>query len=282
MCVVFGNSDDGGGHIKESLEKELKKYWDLGETFTQDQLEHYKSLHKRARQKLGPLSEDFGDKKPARAILNTPILTKSWDQFYDEVCNEEYHSVDERIKLLATIRHWFEEFQHFHDMPSKVQRVVAGIGGSDEVPKHWGWFGSMFGAGRFKNRVRENDINLSRALDAIPLEGEVREEHYSRFIDSYRKAFSKDLGHGLGTATRLLAMKRPDYFVCLDNANREELCKAFEITLGNHAYDRYWNSIVERIILAQWWNSPRPTDGRAMKVWDGRAAFLDSLYYVEQ
>jgi hypothetical protein len=167
-------------------------------------------------------------------------------------------------------------------MPLQVRRVVAGTGPSDEVPKGWGWFGPMGSAGRFKNRVNENDINLSRALDAIPLEGEVREEHYSKFIENYRKAFRKELGRGLGTATRLLAIKRPDYFVCLDKANRRGLCKAFEITLGNHDYDRYWSSIVERIFLSQWWNSPRPTDGRAMKVWDGRAAFLDSLYYVEQ
>jgi hypothetical protein len=154
-----------------------------------------------------------------------------------------------------------------------------GFGGSDEVP-NWGWFGSMFGAGVFKNRVNQNDINLSRALDAIPPAGEVLEVHYSQFIDAYRKAFPAGRGHGLGTATRLLTMKRPDYFVCFDSANKRGLCGAFEITLGNHDYARYWGSIVERLLLSRWWNSPRPTANKEMKVWDGRAAFLDSLYYV--
>jgi hypothetical protein len=75
-------------------------------------------------------------------------------------------------------------------------------------------------------------------------------------------------------------LKRPDYFVCFDSANRDGLCKAFNIALSRHDYERYWSSIVERILIARWWDSTRPTAEQEMKVWDGRAAFLDSLYYV--
>jgi hypothetical protein len=138
----------------------------------------------------------------------------------------------------------------------------------------------MFGAGLFKNRVNNNDVNLSLALDAIPPTGEVLQEYYSQFVSYFARAFPTGLGHGLGTATRLLALKRPDYFVCFDSANRAGLCKAFDITLGHHDYERYWASIVERVVLSTWWNSPRPKNVKEMKVWDGRVAFLDSFYYL--
>jgi hypothetical protein len=74
-------------------------------------------------------------------------------------------------------------------------------------------------------------------------------------------------------------MKRPDYFVCFDAENRDGLCKAFGITLRHHDYERYWDSVVERILISEWWMSPRPSGTRARAIWDGRAAFLDSLYY---
>jgi len=74
-------------------------------------------------------------------------------------------------------------------------------------------------------------------------------------------------------------MKRPDYFVCFDSANRESLCKEFGIKLGHHDYERYWDSVIERILISKWWTSPRPTQGQTQAIWDGRAAFLDSLFY---
>jgi hypothetical protein len=77
-------------------------------------------------------------------------------------------------------------------------------------------------------------------------------------------------------------MKRPDYFVCYDSANRDGLRKAFNVVLNHHDYERYWDSVVERILLTQWWRSSRPSDVRAGSIWDGRAAFLDSLYYKQR
>ncbi len=42
-------------------------------------------------------------------------------------------------------------------------------------------------------------------------------------------------------------MKRPDYFVCLDKANKVGLCDAFGITIKNHDYDAYWDTIIARV-----------------------------------
>jgi hypothetical protein len=111
---------------------------------------------------------------------------------------------------------------------SKPERQgVGGFASSDDVP--WGWFGSMFGAGVFKKLVNANSPGLSRALDAIPMRGEVRRDEYRQFIDAYVGAYPGRRRHGLATATRLLAMKRPDYFVCFDSENRDGLCRTYGI-----------------------------------------------------
>jgi hypothetical protein len=44
-------------------------------------------------------------------------------------------------------------------------------------------------------------------------------------------------------------------------------------------YDRYWEEIIARIQDAVWWNSPKPKDERQGEVWNGRAAFMDALFY---
>jgi hypothetical protein len=98
------------------------------------------------------------------------------------------------------------------------------------------------------------------------------------YIEAFAKAFPDGRGHGLATATRLLSMKRPDYFVCLDSANLRGIRADFGLK-ADVDYERYWDAIVARILKARWWKSPCPESRQASGVWKGRVAFLDSCYY---
>ena len=80
----------------------------------------------------------------------------------------------------------------------------------------------MVGNGLFHHRIAENDTHISRALDRIPLSGQLTRAHFEAFIEEYRKVFD---GNFVATATRLLALKRPDTFVCFDAMNRRKLCR---------------------------------------------------------
>jgi hypothetical protein len=75
-------------------------------------------------------------------------------------------------------------------------------------------------------------------------------------------------------------MKRPDTFVCIDAKNREGLKASLEISFRDKDYEGYWDQVIERIQVSEWWNAPRPVSGRASRVWDNRAALLDSIFYV--
>src|SRR5437879_64148 len=120
------------------------------------------------------------------------------------------------------------------------------------------WFGSMRGSGYFKQAINNNDQNLSLALDLIPTIGAISREAYLAYIDQFRKAFPKD-DTLIATASRLLAIKRPDTFVCLDARNKAALCKAFGIK-RSVSYEEYWDSIIQRVNAeAAWWSAPPPS-----------------------
>jgi HKD family nuclease len=276
-CLVFEASDDPTGATRREIDKALAGYWKEADYFKTGELDLYRSLHELFRQKRRGMADNFDDKGKAKPLLLTPLIKMTWQQYFRTVLLDGSRNTDERIEVLGEARRLFEAKQSLAEMSRSERQGVAGFAQGSDFP--WGWFGSMFGAGVFKKIVNANSQGLSRALDAIPSRGEVRKEHYRDFVKAYVAAFPHRRRHGLATATRLLTMKRPDYFVCYDSQNRQGLRDAFGIALNTHDYDRYWNSIIERILISEWWRSPRPTGTKATAVWDGRAAFLDSLYY---
>ena len=146
----------------------------------------------------------------------------------------------------------------------------------------------MRGAGVFKIRVSDKtkggdtDKYLSAALDCIPPLGVVTQDDYERFVVRFRKAFIGAARQGqIASASRLLAMKRPDYFVCIDKENRLALSQDLGVAASALDFGTYWERVVEPVMTATWWQSLRPS-GAEGHIWDGRAAMLDALYYVPQ
>jgi hypothetical protein len=276
-CLFFEASDDPAGATRRELDKALAGYWKSAYYFEPGELDLYRSLSDLFRQRRRGMADDFDDKRKAKPLLLTPLIKMTWQKYFRTVLREGSQNTDERIEVLGQAASLFEAKQSLAEMSKSERQGIAGFARGSDFP--WGWFGSMFGAGVFKKIVNANSQGLSRALDAIPSRGEVRKEHYRDFVKAYIAAFPSRRRHGLATATRLLTMKRPGYFVCYDSQNRQGLRDAFGIALNTHDYERYWNSIIERILISEWWRSPRPTGTRARAVWDGRAAFLDSLYY---
>ena len=138
----------------------------------------------------------------------------------------------------------------------------------------------MRGVGYFFEAVNDNNLHLSNALDAIPLTGLVSRAQYLDYIAQYIKAFPNGRD-GVSTASRLLALKRPDYFVCLSSKNQDRLIAEFGIKKSSLDYEGYWDEVIGRIQDSPWWNSPEPKEPRALKAWQGRAAMLDSIFYEE-
>lgn len=137
----------------------------------------------------------------------------------------------------------------------------------------------MRGAGDFANRIAENDEALARAVDGIPRSGEVTHDRNERFCKAFAEAFANsDRTGGVATASRLLAMKRPDTFICISKPNRESAAEAMAFSRKNLRLEDYWEQVVEPIRNSQWFNSPKP-DGQDGELWEARAAMLDAIFY---
>lgn len=283
ISILIESSDINSLKILEDSFKMVGNHFSEATYFSDDELENYKITFKNLKRKRQSLSGSYGNEnnKKIKPIYNIKIVNMNWDKFLEEVNNKGIHSLDSRIGVLETSRKLFESVNSFKDLEDEERRFIAGIPNKLIVENHidWAFFGSMKGSGNFQNRIINNDINISNALDEIPLNGQITENHYTNFIKNFSITFP---GNFIGTASRLLAMKRPDVFLCLSSKNKDKLCEAFQIK-KNINYNEYWKLIISRIYDCNWWQNPNPNINikNEISIMNGRAAFLDSIFYIE-
>jgi hypothetical protein len=212
-----------------------------------------------------------------RSGQSDDLVTLSWPDFFARVRAEQHppgHAlIQERIQVLRKVRQLFAQKVHFCDLDYAGRRKIAGLFKS--VNPNFLLFGSMQWVGFFKQAIKNNSEGISVALDQIPFDGEIARDHYQGFTDHFLNAFKRS---GMALASRLLAMKRPDTFVCVNNENREGLVQAFQVS-PSWDPEGYWD-LIERIRACTWWKVPPPAAGEEREVWSARAAFLDAHFYT--
>lgn len=277
--ILITSKDSNSKDILKSAMELVDNSWNEGEVFTAKKLEYYSITWKNLKSKIKILSGQFGSKeRKPKPLHEVSVVNMSWKEFFTKVRNEPHHGIPKRLAVITKSRNLFDKVEHFNQLNEDERKFIAGIPNKLDDNIDWGLFGSMKGSGVFKNRIIKNDKNISEALDQIPFSGQITKLHYVNFITHYSITFP---GKFIGTATRLLAMKRPDTFVCLDSKNKSKLCKAFGIIQSQMDYERYWEDIIERIYVSEWWLNAEPKNTTELQVSKARGAFLDSLYYEE-
>lgn len=284
IMINFNQNDLNSKQILLDLKEQINGYWKISKSIDNDYFNRYKNLFQKYKPILNKIDNKFTDKKSEKSILNSKILTLNWKEYFNEIQKDTFHSFDERLNLLETANHYFNTYCSFKEMNDEIRKEIAGIKkfnpDKSKEKFDWAWFGSMAGAGYFKQNINQNNEYISKALDYIPLNDKVSYQNYSDFIDNFKKAFLSG-GDGVATATRLLSMKRPDIFICLDNQNKKNLCKDFGIK-QSLSYEEYWTEIIARIQDSIWWQSEKPKNEIELKAWNGRVAMLDVIFYEEK
>ena len=270
--------------VLDGLISFVKTNWKSAEAIDEDKfLFAYERQYELNKEKKKALERFHKLKKPRAGGSKPSPLLLSWPEFVSAVKADSHHSLEGRLAILERATILFSEKNSFAEMHRDERRAIAGTYGAKELTLdglHWAWFGTMSGQGDFTNLVSESPSELSIALAHIPLEGDVSEEQYSAFVKDFNLAF-KDKAHkgGVATASRLLAMKRPDAFVAVNDANRIGICGAFETAPTTLSLDSYWERIVVPTQLSPVWQQTRPRGSLNGRIWDNRAALLDSIYY---
>ncbi|QRR32479.1 hypothetical protein JNX00_12355 [Hydrogenophaga sp. YM1] len=273
---VLITSDDHQPELKSEVADVIASYWAEAETIKRQDAENYRILWKLKTRDLKRVADIFGEKKSSKPAIQSTVMPMDWASYFAEVKKDKTHGFKERLAMLKAVREQFDRYETFNDIPFDARRGIAGLD-SETIPNSK-WFGSMTGAGKFYSLINKGHEAFSLALDEIPRMGEVRKEHYDRYITEYRKAYPEGRD-GLATATRLLSMKRPDVFLCVDSKNLDKLARDVGMVKAGLDYERYWEEVVRRLMDAPWWQSPEPTHATENAVWQARAAMLDAIFF---
>lgn len=285
--VLISDKDSDSKNIYNDAINLINKTWSTGKLFDKVDLEKYRYIWQIQQQKINSLSGFYGSKSGiSKPILESKMTNRTWEDFIELVRDEPYDGMEKRLRVIQIAKSLFSKELDFHKLEVDERKFIAGVPNALKIDgaENWGCFGSMKGAGLFKKKVNIQDLNISNALNQIPLSGQITKKHYENFIDNFQKAFigtRLEGANNLATATRILCMKRPDTFVCFDSENRSNLCRDFGITQTGMSFTKYWDDIIERIYDSNWWQNPMPKSKKDLKVSEARAAFLDSLYYDE-
>lgn len=230
----------------------------------------------------------FADvRQPTKRNTKRAPHDMSWADYLVQVRSSAHpsaHLFKERLQVLKNARALFATGKPYAKWDEDDRKLVAGTLGrrkSQQPGVDYGLFGSMGASGTFASLVIRHPAGLSDALSCIPLLGVVTQGDYDRYCETFVGAFDQD-GHigGLPPATRLLAMKRPDVFVCVDSANRRDLCANFGVSYSTMDLGNYWQRIIEPMHGDAWWRHPQPRKSADAEIWLGRAALLDAIYYT--
>lgn len=277
LSTIVTDHDGTPGLLKEVLDI-ISSY--EGRTINQVDADNYRRIwgtKARIREKL---EGTYGGTPASKAEVESPVMTMDWPTFYAEIQKDKTHGFEDRLGMLDQVASQFAKVKHFNDIPMQERLGIAGL--RSKAIRNSEWFGSMTGAGKFYMYMNASAPAFSTALDAIPPKGVVTREQYDTFIKEFVKGFP-DGRHGLGTATRLLSMKRPDIFLCVDGQNKKKLAQDVGMVRADKLdYERYWTEVVERLQEAPWWKSTPPNGGNEAKAWLARAAMLDAIFYEEK
>ncbi|MDB6179491.1 phospholipase D family protein [Paracoccus sp. Z330] len=274
-----------GAPVFKQIREELDRHVPIRRRITAELAASYRLQFFAAQALPRPKNPVLPSKDPVTRRLASPLVTMTWEQYARAAKSSPHHDFDERLDLLRRCQTLFASVGSFASLATSERKAIAGVIGHSETKRanlddhDWAWFGSMKGAGKFANRIAENDDFLAAAIDSIPRHGDVTDDHFKTYCKYFRLAFRNSGGeNAIATATRLLAVKRPDTFVCVSEPNRKRLCEALNIKPSSLDLKKYWDLVIEPIRMSDWYNAARPT-GKPAQLWDGRAAMLDAIYY---
>lgn len=279
MCGAVGEA------TLKNLFDFVSEQWQASRKIDPSWLYGYKVNHLRSKRLMVEASRWIDVRPPevSKGMLGPQDM--SWKEYVERVKKDKIHNVEGRLRILEEAGIILGSRTSFAQLDEDDRKRIAGTRGRNKAREgdlDWAWFGSMGASPSFATTVINNPKGLSDAMAAIPPTGPVKQEEYELFVELFMGAFDKNLraGGGVGTGTRLLAMKRPDQFVGLNGANDRGICKAFGQAVKTTTLHNYWQRIIEPLRISEWWLTPPPEKGLERRIWNGRAAMLDALYYI--
>ncbi len=277
---LFVTSDtQGSEQVYAQTHSLINSYFDPLDPLTKEEMEKYIDQRNARRNSMRDIAPWEDDQLPAPEIdfKLSEVLDMDWNNYSRAIGSAYTFKFEDRVQILNIFRQYFASKGHFSQFSLWEQKRVAGLAPKEGLVD-WQLFGSNTVAGEFNSVFEDISGKISIALDEIPITGPVSREAVERYIALFREA--KDKGVAVGIMTRILAMKRPDQFVCVNGKSKNRLAGVLRTSVGTISkLENYWESVVEPIRSSPWWKSPNPSGGQTVDLWHGRVALLDCICY---
>lgn len=279
--IYIDNTDTGISYSQ--LSEYITSLWNEGSVFTKPELDLYKSAFEHQQKKIDSLKKskavpkDVSHTETSDNFTASQLSIMTWEEYFHSITVKDSENLMFRLDILKEAQKLFKKNHSFAMLELRTREALAGMISYLDVTgdADWKFFGST-GNGMFMHAIKVNDPKIINAIDAIPLKGDVTKEMF----DDYCKAFSS-WNNPVSSATRLLAMKRPDLFVCINSKNIKALSQLLGIPQSQLTLENYWNGVHLKVINSVWFNDNTISDvGIAKEVKRFQVALLDSISYT--
>lgn len=267
--ILISNDDINGAITFKSLKKHIETMWLDSELFTKKQLSEYEKCFNAQKGKQDSLARTV--KSRSNIFLSSQLIHMTWDE-YCALLNKNPRK-DTLLKVLSYTTSIFKKYRNrsYGDMTELERRRICG---ADATDRDFECFGTNAKIAML-NQMIDGEKHIVKAIDSIPITGEITETQYNKYVELFCKS---GWGDPLAGATRLLAMKRPDVFICVNGANIPKLADSLGFAKSTLSLDNYCERVVERIRQCSWYNLNDDTVGQ--EFWPYRVALLDAFYYT--
>ena len=256
-----------------------------------EEIDEYRK--RRKRQGVSRIAAELAGQPEQGLISRTELLMSagSWKGYLAalEQCNElwmaegvkwtvlgrEYsyvHTIDEG-KRVAHRESWV-------GLDDRKRTILLGL--RDGVEGAWGLLGSLRGAGevqavfRRSSEARRQEV-LIRIRNAVGRVIEAPPDEFPDIAVDALEQICRETRFDYGVATRLLTLARPDKLVSINSGSQEGLAEAFGLaptTLGKN-----YGQLLKKLYKKRWYRDRPGRSRKEQKLWNMRAALVDSFVY---
>lgn len=265
--VLFSSDDDKGGKMYKSLMNLIDSNWDSASYFSSKDLDNYRDSYIQQKPRRNSLKKVI--RSPKCTFNGASLLLMTWDEYCAKL--QKHEGLTMRLNVLKEAHALFKSVEHFYDLDDFDKKRISGY--RLKEAEDWWFFGTVSKGEILSDMI---DKRIGKAIDCIPLEGEVTKAQYGKYVELF--CDGGKWNNPIGSATRLLAMKRPDIFLCVNGENKAGLADGLRISQSQITLEKYWDEIILPIQDAVWYKA-KPQNTIQRQIFKDRVALLDSIYY---
>lgn len=237
-----------------------------------------------SKDQLAPTSTQ----RPVEEILKTLLDNKlniSWDDYLTAINGlPANYKIAPSLKLLNLADGLMNQLNSgVLESTLQERNLIGGISDSKTFKEYQldtELLGGMGSFAAFKKILKNDPAGIQKLLKIIPANGKIDGWHYMQFTDGYKQLFEANgtKQAPLFPATRLLAMKRPDQFVCISPDTDTSFYQTFAIKpLKKQDFTRYWDEIILTLQKTAWFKQDLPMDPSQLAIYRARVCLLERI-----